>query len=40
MAGTIGRITAAVTSVHNENAASLANLNFDFTLVKLEAPPE
>ncbi|KAL2064516.1 hypothetical protein VTL71DRAFT_3653 [Oculimacula yallundae] len=40
MAGTIGRITAALTSIHNENAVSLANLNFDFTLVKLEAPRE
>jgi hypothetical protein len=40
MAGTIGRVTAALTSVHNENAVSLANLNFDFTLVKLEAPKE
>ncbi|RDL40390.1 uncharacterized protein BP5553_00369 [Venustampulla echinocandica] len=40
MAGTISRITAALASVHNENAVSLANLNFDFTLVKLEAPRE
>ncbi|KAH8597426.1 hypothetical protein B0O99DRAFT_507860 [Bisporella sp. PMI_857] len=36
----LGRLTAAVASIHNENAVSLANLNFDFTLVKLEAPPE
>jgi hypothetical protein len=40
MAGTIGRITAALSSIHNENSLSLANLNFDFTLVKLEAPVE
>src|SRR6266516_2006171 len=36
----IGRVTAALASVHNENSVSLANLNFDFTLVKVEAPPE
>ncbi|TVY15702.1 hypothetical protein LARI1_G005736 [Lachnellula arida] len=40
MSNAIGRITAALASVHNENAVSLANLNFDFTLVKLEAPAE
>jgi len=40
MAGPIGRVTAALATVHNENAVSLANLNFDFTLIKLEAPKE
>ncbi|KAE8447571.1 hypothetical protein EG329_010701 [Mollisiaceae sp. DMI_Dod_QoI] len=40
MAGPIGRITAALSTFHNENSASLANLNFDFTLVKFEAPAE
>ncbi|KAM3072718.1 hypothetical protein ACMFMF_007051 [Clarireedia jacksonii] len=40
MAGSIGRITAALGTVHNENTASLATLNFDFTLIKLEAPVE
>lgn len=40
MAGTVGRITTAIASVHNENTAALATLNFDFTLVKLEAPAE
>jgi hypothetical protein len=40
MAGPIGRITAAMAAVHNENSAALASLNFDFTLVKLEAPVE
>jgi hypothetical protein len=40
MAGPIGRITAALSTFHNENSISLANLNFDFTLVKLEAPVE
>jgi hypothetical protein len=29
-----------MTAVYNENAVSLANLNIDFTLIKLEAPPE
>ena len=40
MVGTIGRIAASLASVHNKNEASLASLNFDFTLVKLEAPRE
>jgi hypothetical protein len=40
MAGTVGRITGALATVHNENSASLANVNFDFTLVKFEAPLE
>jgi hypothetical protein len=40
MAGTIGRITTALATVHNENSAALANLNFDFTLVRLDAPGE
>jgi len=34
----MARITGAVATIHNENSASLANINFDFTLVKLEAP--
>ncbi|PQE26776.1 hypothetical protein CJF31_00003488 [Rutstroemia sp. NJR-2017a BVV2] len=40
MASSIGRITGALGTIHNENTASLATLNFDFTLVKLEAPAE
>jgi hypothetical protein len=40
MSGPIGRLSAALTTVHTENAVSLANLNVDFTLIKLEAPPE
>jgi hypothetical protein len=40
MAGPIGRLTAALSTIYNENSVSLANLNFDFTLVKLEAPVE
>jgi len=40
MAGAISKITAALGSIHNENSVSLANLNFDFTLVKLEVPGE
>ena len=39
-AGAIGRVTAALSSVYNENSVALANLNFDFTLFKLEAPRE
>ena len=39
-AGAIGRVTAALSAVYNENAVALANLNFDFTLFKLEAPRE
>jgi hypothetical protein len=38
--GPVGRITAALVTVHNENSVSLANLNFDFALVKMEAPTE
>ncbi|KIN03218.1 hypothetical protein OIDMADRAFT_119365 [Oidiodendron maius Zn] len=40
MSNTISRVTAAMTAIHNENSISLANLNVDFTLIKLEAPPE
>ncbi|KAL8655750.1 MAG: hypothetical protein Q9226_002922 [Calogaya cf. arnoldii] len=40
MAGAIGRVTAAAAAVVNENQVSLINLNFDFTLVKREAPKE
>lgn len=40
MAGTIGKIAAALTSVTNENSLALASLNFDFALVKVEAPKE
>ncbi|KAL9039957.1 MAG: hypothetical protein Q9180_002214 [Flavoplaca navasiana] len=40
MAGTIGRITAAAAAAYNENQVSLVNLNFDFTLMKFEAPKE
>ena len=40
MAGAIGRITAAAAAAYNENQVSLINLNFDFTLMKLEAPKE
>lgn len=36
----IGRITASLTTLYNENSVALINNNFDFTLVKLEAPPE
>ena len=40
MNGLFQRATAALGAVHNELSPSLATLNFDFTLVKLEAPPE
>ncbi|KAL8850111.1 MAG: hypothetical protein Q9221_004928 [Calogaya cf. arnoldii] len=40
MAGAIGRVTAAAAAVVNENQVSLINLNFDFTLIKREAPKE
>lgn len=36
MSDAVDRITAALASVHNENAVSLATLNVDFTLVKVE----
>lgn len=36
----IGRITPSVISGTVENTLALANLNFDFTLVKLEVPQE
>ncbi|KAH7317189.1 hypothetical protein BKA65DRAFT_410970 [Rhexocercosporidium sp. MPI-PUGE-AT-0058] len=40
MAGTIGKITAALNSFTNENTFALANLSFDFALVKVAAPEE
>ena len=40
MANPIGKFTAALVTAQNENSFSLANLNLDFTLVKLEAPAE
>jgi hypothetical protein len=40
MVGGIGKMTAVLAAVHNENTLALANLNFDFSLVKLEAPIE
>jgi len=36
----LGNFTAAAVSARNENSLSLANLNFDFSLVKLQAPKE
>ena len=36
----IGRLTASILSARNENTLALANLNFDFSLVKFDAPPE
>jgi hypothetical protein len=40
LSAAVGRVTASVATVHNENSLSLANLNFDFTLVKLAPPKE
>ncbi|KAE9373081.1 hypothetical protein N431DRAFT_544236 [Stipitochalara longipes BDJ] len=34
------KMMAALATMHSENSVALANLNFDFTLVKLEAPIE
>ena len=36
----IGRYTIAATNFTQENIAALANLTFDFSLVKVNAPPE
>ena len=36
----IGKLTASIFSATNENTLALANLNFDFSLVKFDAPPE
>ncbi|KAM3065054.1 hypothetical protein ACMFMG_006182 [Clarireedia jacksonii] len=36
----IGKLTASLLSAANENTLTLANLNFDFALVKFDAPPE
>ncbi|KAI6764149.1 hypothetical protein HG530_007938 [Fusarium avenaceum] len=41
MAGsTIGKLQAALTAATNEVTVAAANINFDFTLVKFEAPKE
>lgn len=36
----VGRITATAATLYNENSVSLANINFDFTLVRLTPPKE
>lgn len=36
----ISKITASLASAHNENTLALANVNFDFSLFKVEAPTE
>ncbi|KAI9802802.1 MAG: hypothetical protein M1833_001401 [Piccolia ochrophora] len=36
----VGRITSSLLSAVSENAFGLANFNFDFSLIKFEAPPE
>ena len=36
----IQRLTAALGAAHVENTLALANLNFDFSLVRVDAPPE
>ncbi|CZR63730.1 uncharacterized protein PAC_13627 [Phialocephala subalpina] len=36
----ISRVAASLATIYNENAVSLANLNVDFTLIKMEAPVE
>jgi hypothetical protein len=42
MAGSMGisKLSASLTAVNNENTAALMSNNFDFTLIKLEAPAE
>ena len=37
---TLGRLTAALGIAHNENTLALANLNFDFSLFRVDAPLE
>ena len=36
----IGRVAAALGTAHVENTLALANINFDFSLVRVDAPPE
>lgn len=40
MMGSIGKIQAALAAASNELTVAAANINFDFTLVKCEAPKE
>lgn len=40
MTSLIGKLTGSVAAFTNENTLALANLNLDFSLVKLEAPRE
>ena len=37
---TLGRLTAALGVAHNENTLALANINFDFSIFRVEAPQE
>ncbi|KAK5059872.1 hypothetical protein LTR84_009755 [Exophiala bonariae] len=37
---TLGRIANSLTNINNENILTLANLNFDFTVFKFDAPKE
>ena len=36
----LGRFIAAMGVAHNENTLALASINFDFSLIRVEAPPE
>ena len=36
----LGRLTAALGVAHNENTLALANINFDFSLFRVDAPKE
>jgi hypothetical protein len=40
MSATLGKLQAALASATNEVTVAAANINFDFTLVKYEAPKE
>ena len=40
MTSLVGKVSGSVAALYNENSLALANLNLDFTLVKLEVPRE
>ena len=40
MSGAIGRVTTTLGMIQNKKAVSFVNLSADFTLIKVEAPPE
>jgi hypothetical protein len=40
MSGAIGCVTTTLGMIQNKKAVSFVNLSADFTLIKVEAPPE